>query len=257
MTLGIVDNLTESFEFAKDGLVGHWGRWIILMVLLGISFGIEFVTELTDSLSSLFIVLISVLFIVSLITSLIASGYLVKVYKGGDIAPELEGYGEMFVTGIKLAIIQFIYVFIPVIIILAGIFFLGVGGLALLAGTAEEAAIAGAAIGAASGMIGLLLMLIGTVLTIALGLLSMIAGIRFAKTEKFGEGFNFEEIFATIKEIGWKHYILSYIVLIILISVISVILGVIPFIGWLLLVIILPLLLLWQGKFFEKLYSCA
>jgi len=56
---------------------------------------------------------------------------------------------------------------------------------------------------------------------------------------------------------GWLHPILSYIVLAILTSFIIGVLGLIPVIGWLLLVIIAPLVLLGQGKFLENLYSCA
>ena len=267
MVLSIGENLSASFGFAKDGLVGNWLRWIILAVLLGISliieFGMQFVIESIDLFSVLFIVFLIALFIATCIASFIASGYLVKIYKGGDEAPELEGYVEMFFDGIKLAIIQFIYVLIPLILIFAGIIFAGpaFGDLALLVGSAGEATVevtdaaAEVALGAASG--GLLLILIGTVLAIIFGLVAVIAGIRFAKTEEFGEGFNFGAIFATLKEIGWGHYILSYILFIILAVIISSILGAIPFIGWLLLVIILPLLFLWQGKFFENLYSCT
>ena len=232
MTLGIVDNLTASFEFAKDGLVDHWTRWILLILLTCIP-------------------------VVNFITSFIVLGYLVKIYKGGDIAPELEGYGEMFINGIIFFIIQFVYVFIPIILMIAGVFFAGTGVLALLAGSEGEAAVAGVAIGAASGMTGLLLILVGIVLAIIFGLIAVIAGIRFAKTERFGEGFNFGEILATVKKVGLGHYILSYIVFLLVGFIIALILGLIPFIGWLLTLVIIPPLILLQGKFFENLYSCA
>jgi hypothetical protein len=238
MARGIGDNLTASFEFAKDGLVGHWLRWLILILVTCIPF-------------------------VNFITSFITSGYLVKIYKGGDIAPELEGYLDMWIDGIKLAIIAIVYTIIPIIMIIAGAVFTGFGGLALLAGAAEAAggeatdAFAGVAIGTASSMTGVLLILIGIVLFIILCLIATIAGIRFAKTERLGEGFNFEEIFATIKEIGWVHYILSYILFIVVIFVIIFVLSLIPLLGTLLLLIITPLLMMWQGKFFENLYSRA
>jgi len=258
MTLSIVENLSASFEFAKDGLVDHWDRWIILMLLLGISYIIEFGTTFVDTLSVLFMILLIVSVIASLIGVCIASGYLVKIFRGGEVAPELEGYFEMFIDGIKLCIIQFVYLFIPIMILSAGILFAGLGGIALLA-TGEVPDATAVAMG--MGITGLLLMLGGIVLLIILGLIATIAGIRFAKTEKLGEGFNFEEIFATIKEIGWLHYILSYIVFIILVGFLTflliMIMEVIPFIGWVPLVIITPLLFLWQGKFLENLYSCA
>jgi len=263
MTLGIGENLTNSFEFAKDGLVDHWDRWIILAVLLGISVIVELVAEFVVPFSGLYGILLLVSFIASCIAYCITYGYLVKIYKGGDIAPELEGYGEMFIDGLKLLIIQFVYGLIPMILITAGIVFAVFGGIALIAGAAEETA---AAVGAASGMIGLLLILIGVVLLIFFGLVAIVASIRFAKTERFGEGFNLGEILATFREIGWGHFILSSILFTIVIFIILFIAGMItgilsliPYIGWirLVFVILLPLLFLWQGKFFENLYSGA
>jgi len=104
---------------------------------------------------------------------------------------------------------------------------------------------------------GVMLMLVGFVLLIIFGLVAAIAGVRFAKTGKMMEGLNFGAVFATIKEIGWGHYILSCIVFVIVVCVIIVVLSMIPFIGWLLLLIITPLLIMFQGKFFENLYSRA
>jgi len=204
MTLSFGENMTESFEFAKDGLVGHWVRWVILLVISCIP-----------------------------IVSFISYGYLVKIYKGASVAPELEDYVGMFIDGIKLFIIGIGYMIIPLIMIIAAVF-VGV-----------------------AGTLGMLLMLIGGVLTIIFGLAAMIGGIRFAKTDQLGEGFNFGAVFATINEIGWGHYILSYIVFIIVICIIVVILSLIPIIGQVLLLIITPVILLLQGKFFENLYSCA
>ena len=236
MVLSIGENLSSSFEFAKDGLVGYWLRWIILIVVTCIP-----------------------------IVNFITYGYLVKIYKGGDIAPELEDYGEMFIDGIQLAIIGIIYIIIPIILITAGVVFAGFGGLVLLSTEVAAEAVTEViietadevAMGTASVMIGLLLILIGIVLVIIIGLVATVAGIRFAKTEKFGEGFNFRAIFATLKEIGWGHYILSYIAFIIVVCIVAAIASLIPIIGWLLMLIITPLLILWQGKFFENLYSCA
>ena len=204
MTLSIGENVTESFEFAKDGLVDHWVRWIILLVITCIP-----------------------------IVNFISSGYLVKIYKGASVAPELEDYVGMFIDGIKLAIVGIGYMIIPLIMIFAAVF---VGF---------------------TGTLGMLLMLIGGVLVIIFGLAAMIGGIRFAKTDQLGEGFNFGAVFATISEIGWGHYILSYIVFIAVVCIILAILSLIPIVGQVLFLIIMPVILLLQGKFFENLYSRA
>jgi len=245
MTLSIGENLSTSFEFAKDGLVGQWVRWIIL-------------------------ILVTCIPIVNFITSFIASGYLVKIYRGGSVAPELEDYVGMFVDGIKLAIIGIVYFIIPLIVIFAGLMMAGFGGLVGFAGAdAGEMGVAGAGIAIATP--GVLLMLIGAVLAIVFSLVATVAGIRFAKTGALGEGFNFGAVFATMKEIGWLHYFLSCLVfglaiffIFFVIIIISSMLGLIPVIGQLLpfvmqllLFILVPVFLLWQGKFFENLYSRA
>jgi len=210
MVLSIIENITSSFEFAKDGLVGYWTRWIILLVVSCIP-----------------------------ILNFISSGYLVKIYRGGDTAPELEGYAEMLIDGIKLAIIGFLYVLIPIMLMAVGVFFL-------------EAGVETGELGT-----GIMVVLVGFVLALIFGLLALIGCIRFAKEGALGEGFNFGAILETIGEIGWGHYILSYILFIIVVGIVVGILSLIPFIGWLLLLIIMPFILLWQGKFLENLYSCA
>ena len=117
------------------------------------------------------------------ITSFIASGYLVKIYRGGDVAPELEEYLEMFIDGIKLSIIQFIYLFIPIILITAGVVFTGVGVYVFLSEKAAvekwEATDRETTIdtndyffAAVYVIIGLLLILIGIVPAIILGLIA-------------------------------------------------------------------------------------
>jgi len=206
MTLRISENLVESFRFAKNGLIGHWVRWIIMIVVTAIP-----------------------------IVNFISYGYYIKIFKGGDVAPEFNGYGRLFVDGIKLFIIAMAYMIIPLVLVCFSLMFTE---------TVSEG-------------IGLILVLIAIALVFVFGLLGLIGGIRFAKTEKMGEGFNFKAILATIKEIGWGHYFLSYFVLFFLVVLMASIVYIIPLIGRLLFLVILPLILLWQGKYYENLYSRA
>ena len=217
MTLSIEENISESFRFAKDGLVGHWGRWIILIILNCIP-----------------------------IVNFIASGYIVKIYKGGKIAPELEGYGRLFINGVLLFIIGVIYIIIPFILICAGLFL----------GALEASAT------------GLIIALIGIIVVIILGLFALLGCVRFAKTGDVAEAFNFKAILEKINEIGWGHYILSYIAIMVVITLISGALSgivqmyastsyLISGVATLLLLIVTPFLMIWQGKFYENLYSLA
>ena len=230
MVLSIGENVTTSFEFAKDGLVGYWTRWLILFVAGCIP-----------------------------IVNFITFGYLVKIYRGVDAAPELEGYLEMFIDGLKLLIIEIVYIIVPLMLIVASTAFMETETVVETIDVSGMTITTGATIMPASEPtgVGLALILIGALLAVIFSLVATIAGIRFAKTGEFGEGFNFGAIFETINEIGWGHYILASIVFIIVVCIIAVVLSLIPYIGELLVMIIVPLLILWQGKFFENLYSCA
>jgi hypothetical protein len=57
-----------------------------------------------------------------------------------------------------------------------------------------------------------------------------IAFIRFARTDKFGEAFNFSAILAHIGKIGWVEYIITLVVLIITAIVVGIIVCIIVFI---------------------------
>jgi len=218
--LSIGENLITSFNFAKNGLVGHWSRYFILMLI-----GCIFYLPLDPLDSPLGYILLQ-------IPVFILFGYQVKIFKGGDTAPELVGYGQMLIDGIKLFIIIFVYVFLGVVIL---IFLMLLLEFDLFNETLGDT--------------------IPILITMAPGLiLSMVGGIRFAKTDKFGEGFNFRAVFATIKEIGWVHYILSVIVFVIIFAPDILFPENIP--NWILTPID-PFLLLWSGKFAENLYSCA
>ena len=209
MTLSISSNLRESFDFAKDGLVGYWVRWLALIIISAIP-----------------------------IVNFIAYGYSVKIYRGVSHAPELDldldSLVAMFIDGLKIFIISLAYMIIPVILMVTPPFFMD-----------------------SFGVVGVLVMFIGFILAIALCFLSVMGCIRFAKTNSLGEAFNFGALIEKIGEIGWGNYILAFLVFFILICLIAGILSFIPVIGWILIFIIVPLLVIWQAKYFENIYSLA
>jgi len=112
MSIGIGENLTGSFGFAKDKLVGSIGNWILLIILTIIP-----------------------------IVDLIAIGTYLKVYRGED--PKVENIGKSFVDGLLAFIIAFIYLLIPTIILLV----LGGGTLFAAALTGSVASFVGVGIG--------------------------------------------------------------------------------------------------------------
>ena len=215
--MGIGDNLGESFEYAKEALVGKWVRWILLIIISIIP-----------------------------IVNFILYGYTIRVLRGTKPAPELEDYVQLFIDGLLYMIISIIWM-IPAIIV-AVILIGGSVGVAM----ASDPAAAGAAI---AGMgIGVLLT---TIVAILCGLFATIGIVRFARMEKFGEAFAFGAIKDKIGEIGWVNYIISLIVIGIVIGVIYMILALIPIIGWLLMFASMPFLVILSSRFICNLYDSA
>lgn len=194
----------QSIEYTKEGLVGQWGRWIILIVL-------SFVQILT-------------LFLVPLYT-----GYLVRVYGGAKPAPEVDQWGKLFVDGWKLNIIGLIYM-IPAIIV-----FVIFGGFAVLGAVASEAAGGDPSAAAAAAFSLISGILIAAIVALIISIIATFGMLRFAHTESFGQAFNFGAILEHIGKIGWGTWIVALIILIVLSFVYGLIAGIlsmIPIIGW-------------------------
>ncbi len=212
--------LSDSFGYAKDAVWGKWVRWILLLIST---------------------------FIFPLIM-----GYTVRVYSGVKPAPELEGWGGLFIDGLKLFIINLIYA-IPVLVI-AAIFFIPAMLLAIGSGGDNPAAIA-AAIGSVG--IGVLVMIIiGIIIT----LVSAIGVIRFARKDSMGQAFAVGTIFDHIGKIGWGSYIIALIILWIVgvvFGIIITILWVIPFIGWLIAFFLYPPWIIFTARYMTLIYESA
>ncbi|HJJ30013.1 MAG TPA: DUF4013 domain-containing protein [Methanocorpusculum sp.] len=207
MSIGIGDNLSESFGYAKDKLVGSIGNWILLIILTIIP-----------------------------IVNFIAIGTYLKIFRGED--PKVENIGKSFVDGILAFIILFIYLLIP-IFIFSMVMWTAVSGLT----TDSTATLIGAGIG---GIIWLIIfILFGLILTPAL--------INFARNG-FGAAFKFGEIFGMISKAGWLNYILAIIVLGIIFGLLGL-LEMIPYVGWLIMIIIFPFLTIWASKFWTNLFE--
>lgn len=206
--------LSDSLEYTKEGLMGKWVKWILL--------------------------------IISVIIFPLILGYMLKVLKGTTPAPEIDDWVGMFIDGIKVIIVEFIYM-IPVLIVM----FLFVGGSAL-GMASQDPGVAMAAMGAA--MLGFL---VAIILALIISLIAMIGVVRLARTDSIGEAFNFKAILDTIGQIGWVTYIIALIVLYVVIGVIAFILGLIPFLGMLILFILYPAFYIFSSRYISLLYDSA
>lgn len=211
----------DSFGYAKEGLVGKWVNWILL--------------------------------IISCIIFPLIMGYMMRIFRGADKAPELNEWGSMFIDGIKMFIVGIIYA-IPIIIIefaVLGSAFITALTASTVAGQENPAGMLALIGGVILGVIIL------AIVAIIIGLIIATAIVRFARTNSFGEAFNFSAIFAHIGKIGLISYVIALIILFIIIGVIEAICIMIPYIGWVLLFILLPVLCLFHARYLTQLYESA
>ena len=222
----------DSFAYAKEGLVGHWLKWIVLIILsllpaipiiLGIVFGV--VAVLTAP--AMLIPVIAIMVILTIIFALPLLGYVVQIYRGETPAPEVKNWGTLFSDGFDFFIIYFVYA-IPVIIL--GIVVLGSAlwtiFLSSIPAPGQIPVTMMGLIGAA--IFGLVILVL---VAFIIWIIEATAVVRFARTNSIGEAFNFGEIFAHISKVGVGSYIVALIIMAIIVGFVSFILGMIPYIG--------------------------
>ncbi len=217
-----------SFIYAKEGLVGRWDKWILL--------------------------------IISCIIFPLFMGYTMRIYRGANPGPELDDWGGMFIDGIKLLVVGVIYA-LPVLFL--ELVLKRSADLAMLSSVKTTTGASFMDPGAFMGFLVAILFgaMIVVIVAIIIGLITATATVRFARTDSFSEAFNFGAIFTHIGKIGWMTYIIALIMMGIVIEIVAVIVAVIciviPYIGIVLLLILLPFLGLFSFRFLTLLYESA
>lgn len=208
----------DSFAYAKEAVLGKWMKWVMLIIA-------------------------TVLLMLPLM------GYALKVLRGETPAPEVEDWGTLFIDGIKYMIIAIIWL-LPVYIVMGILMVIGFG--AAMTGD-ESAALAGMGI----MVIG---MIVVAILAVIIALFMMIGVVRFARTGSIGEAFNFSAIRATIAKIGWVPYIIALVVLMVCAAIFGIVMGIlmmIPILGWLLYLCMIPPYMLFVSRYICQLYDSA
>lgn len=174
------------------------------------------------------------------IVNFIATGYIAQALKrtmqGEPDLPEWGKWVEDFIRGLKVAIIGLIYLLIPILIIISS-----VGTATLIRG--ELAAVLSAGVG----------ILIAIILALILGFMLPMAIAIFMENEDFGAAFRFGEVIERIKMV-LTDYIVAYAVLIILGFVVGF-LGLIPVLGFILVIFGNFYIGLVAAKMFGELYT--
>lgn len=209
----------DSFAYVRDAVLGKWMQWLLLVIA-------------------------------TILLCLPLLGYTLKVLRGEKPAPEVTGWGTLFIDGIKYAIVSIIWAIPCLIVFFFGLFSVIVAIAMENNPEAALAALSGAAI----------YLILFVILAIITGLLATIGIVRFARTGSMGEAFNFGAILETIGKIGWGAYILAFIVLIIVQIIISIITGLfnmIPVLGTIIQIVLIAPVTLFQARYICQLYDAA
>jgi hypothetical protein len=106
----------------------------------------------------------------------------------------------------------------------------------------------------------LAVIIVAVILAIIIGIFSFIGVVRFARTGRIAEGFNFTAILDTIKKIGWINYLIALIV----IGVVSFAYGfvmnfvmMIPVIGFIIWFIAYPPFIIFVSRYASLVYETA
>jgi hypothetical protein len=246
---------TDSIAYAQEALVGKWTRWATFILLaLPLSL-VQFVFDpkkiSAGSKMNWDAVpwgQIAILFGIGLLLSFFLSGYTVRIYRGVKPAPDFTGWACLFIDGIKLAVVWLLWA-LPLFIVLAV-------GAAVAFGIYLSAPAAAPNI--ALLLLVLILILVECVLLVIVMLFGMLGAVRFARTGSIREGIRFSAILTTIRTMGWLSYILALVVSVVvavIYAVISTVLSLIPYIGWVLVLIVAPFFTILFARYITLVYD--
>jgi len=245
--------LSDSFTYAQEALVGKWTRWAIF-ILFALPYSlIQFTFDPKTIISGTEVNWgaipwgqIAVLAGLGCILSFFISGYTVRIYRGTNPAPDFTKWIDLFVDGVKLAVVWFLW-FLPIIVIAAMCAIAFFSFLSTLA--APNITLL---------LFGLLLLFVGFVLFVLVVLFGILGAVRFARTGSIREGIRFSAILTTIRTMGWLSYIILLIGFVIAMAIYAVntgILSIMPYIGWVLVLIVNPFFMIFTARYFALVYE--
>lgn len=202
--------LGDSCAYAKDAVVGKWKQWLLL-------------------------------FVATILLCIPLFGYILHVLRGQKPAPEVSGWGMLFIDGIRYIIVTAIWA-LPALIIF--IVTLGSVVVEILAG--NPAGVIPVLGGLVFGIVVFL------VVAFTCSLFGTLGVIRFARTGSMGEAFNFSAISAAIGRIGWINYIIALLIMAILQFFISLVLSFltgIPYAGILIELIVVAPIAIFEARY--------
>jgi Protein of unknown function (DUF4013) len=256
MDTGVI--LSESVAYTREAFEGKWIRWLTFVILSLPMALLPFVLDMTKIMDKTTTAIhwelipwdqVAAVIVTGLLFSFFLSGYMVRIYRGIKPAPDFDDWGGLFLDGLKLNIVSFIW-FLPVLIVVLCALGLVVAGIA-----SPGSGLTGLYIG-----LLLLALLVGMVLLIIVALFSIMGVIRFARTGSITEGLRYAKIAEHIGKIGWGNYIVALVVLGVagfIFSIVLMILSMIPYAGWVFTLVFTPLLTVFSARYYTIIYDQA
>ncbi|MCL7385778.1 MAG: DUF4013 domain-containing protein [Thaumarchaeota archaeon] len=169
------------------------------------------------------------------IVNFIVSGYFARVVRESprsDAPPPLENYGELWINGAKIFVAMLVYMIVPIGLMAAGAVSSVLGAFMPLRGL---------------GVLGTIMTVAGIILAFIILIIAIMAITHMAKTGKLGDAFDFNRILSVIKNVGWSNYIL-WVIVIFVIGLVLTGISYIPYVGWILALIISPVFMVFVGR---------
>jgi hypothetical protein len=246
--------LSESIAYTREAFEGKWVRWLIFVILSLPMALVSFVFDpekIIDGAQMHWELVpwdqVAVLLFTAFIFSFFTAGYVVRIYRGITPAPDFDDWGQLFLDGLKVTIVTLLWL-LPVLIVT--LVFFGVAiGVGVSGGTDSTGLIVGLV------LLALLLVLIAGLIV---ALFLPMGVVRFARTGSISEALRFSMIAELIGKIGWGRYIIALIILlvaIIIFSIITTVLSLIPYVGWVLALVVTPLLTVFTARFYTLIYE--
>jgi hypothetical protein len=192
---------------------------------------------------------LAILIIAGILLGFITAGYIVRVYRGARPAPEFENWAGLFIDGLKLNIVWFLWL-LPFLVVMAAV-------AVMIVITISSETPPSASLLVFLGVL-LILLLIGFVFALIAALYSFLGSIRFARTGSIREGIRFSKITEMIRTMGWFPYLIALLVMVIVgfaFGLVTSIFSLIPYLGWVLVLIVTPFITILFGRYATLVYE--
>jgi hypothetical protein len=249
--------INDAIEFTRQTFAGRWDRWLIL-ALLGLPFTLtrffivpeKIITKGGINWEMIPWVPIAALGIAGILASFFIAGYMVRIYRGPRPIPGLTGWPFLFADGIKVDIVILTW-FLPALVVLL------TGGVMLIGMLTSPS---GLHFNPGFFLLMILLLPVELILFLIGSFFSIPGAIRFARTGSIVEGWRFSAILAIIRKIGWWHYLIALVILMIagfFYSMASLLPSSIPYVGWLVPVALAPFFTVFSAWYLTLVYEAG